>query len=159
MTEVQRLIGCPGVDINYALSDGRTGLWRAAYEGHLEVVKLLLSVPEIDVNQAKTTTGATPLFMASQKGHDKVVKALLADHRVDPNIRRKGGTKNNAVNVAAFYGHLEVVKLLLRCPKVNLGVENKYGVTELDSAKEQGHWDIVNAIQSRQSLLQEGHTC
>ena len=223
--EVQGLIGCPGVDINYANSLGETGLWYASFKGHLQVVKLLLSTPGIDVNQARrtdigatplfmashfghvevvkellahqqinvnqglTTTGATPLFIASQNGHVEVVKELLAhpqinvnqatadgstpllagshlevvkellaDQRVDPNKIRTDD-KDNAIIIAADFGELEVVKLLLQCPKVVLGVKNKYGKTELDYAREGGHPDMVNAIQSRKTLLQLGHTC
>ena len=259
VTEVQGLIGCLGVDINYADSLGGTGLWYALFKDHLQVVKLLLSTPGIDVNKAMTTDGATPLyvasayghveavkellanqqininqgltdiganplFVASQEGHVEVVKELLAhpqinvnqartdvgatplivasqnghvevvkellahpqinvnqatadgstpllagshlevvkellaDQRVDPNKIRTDD-KDNAIIIAADFGELEVVKLLLQCPKVVLGVKNKYGKTELDYAREGGHPDMVNAIQSRKTLLQLGHTC
>ena len=192
--EVQGLIGCPGIDINYATShDGSTGLYQASYFGHLEVVKLLLSTPGIQPNKAQPDWGLFPLYIASQFGHDEVVKALLShpkinpnqaklgrldregttpfivaaerrhanvvkvllkDGRVDPNKRRTGGWKNNAISEAAKRGNLEVVKLLLRCPKVALGVEDKFGKTELDYARENGHWDVVEAIESRSSYLQ-----
>jgi len=274
VTEAQGLIGCPGIDINYADSNGETALWKAAFAGHLEVVQLLLNTPGINVskagglvpdnvrgefrgfrvteatplfaastnghadvvrellshpqtdpNQARTSDGATPLFIASQhgneevvrellchpqtkpnqvgttdgytplyiasgKGHDAVVrellchpqtkpnqdtwddwtsplfiaslngyaavvKELLADRRVDTNNH----WNNNAIMVAAGAGKLEVVKLLLRCPKVKLGVKNKDGKTELDLAKEKGHQDVVEALESRSSYLQQESTC
>ena len=98
------------------------------------------------------------LFIASQLGNEDVVKQLLAHPKIEVNKRRTY-VKDNAINIAAYRGHLEVVKLLLRCPKVILGVKDKNDKTELDHAKEKGYHDIVDAIQSRPTLLQQGHTC
>jgi len=84
------------------------------------------------------------------------------DKGVNPNVPADWHVADltiNAIGAAAFEGRLEVVKLLLRCPKVKLGVKDKDGKTELDHAKEKGHKDIVNAIQSRQTLLEQGNTC
>ena len=57
--------------------------------------------------------------------------------------------------------HLEVVKLLLKCPKLDITVRNKYGDDALESARKNGKLDaeIERAFQSRQTLLQQGHTC
>ena len=96
-----------------------------------------------DPNQAITSDGMTPLFIASQNGNVDVVRELLADRRVDLNIRRTDW-KDNAINTAAYHGKLEVIKLLLRCPKVKLGVKDKSGKTELDYAKEKDYQDTVN---------------
>merc|ERR1711879_1114444 len=111
-------------------------------------------------------------------GNLEVVRVLMKDSRMDPNIKLcarddtlvyvKGhvrgqfkhiGWKEDAIKQASYKGLLEVVKLLLRCPKVHLGVADEDGKTELDYARGEGHWDILNAIQSRQSLLQQGRTC
>ena len=119
----------------------------------------LLADKRVDPNQATTSDGATPFMMAAKYGYADVVKVLLGDGRVDPNKLRTGGWKNNAISEAAGRGHLEVVKLLLRCPKVTLGVENINGKTELYYANENGHTDVVEAIESRSSYLQQESTC
>jgi len=194
---VRELLSHPQTDPNHALTGpegldlgpeglelgpdvvliGATPLWIASgggpYGAHAGVVRELLSHSQTDPNQARTTDGATPLFIASWEGHVDVVRELLKDPRVNVNkaSNDKGVNPNvpadwhvadltiNAIGAAAFEGRLEVVKLLLRCPKVKLGVKDKDGKTELDHAKEKGHKDIVNAIQSRQTLLEQGNTC
>ena len=75
VTQVQKLID-GGVDINslarWSNKDRNrqvTGLWAAARNGHVKVVKILLSHPGINVNFASTKYGDTPLSVASQEGH------------------------------------------------------------------------------------------
>ena len=46
------LLDNPGVDFNAALDDGMTALHFAAFQGHLEVVVLLLKHPEVHVDAA-----------------------------------------------------------------------------------------------------------
>ena len=72
----------------------------------------------------------------------------------------------NALTVAAVRGNLEVVKLLLRCPKVVLGTKDLLGKSELDYAKQEIPGvpielssQVAEAIESRQTLLERGHTC
>ena len=95
----------------------------------------------------------------------EVVKLLLADPRVDPNKLATSNGNPNAITVAAMVGNLEVVRLLLRCPKVLLGVKDLSGKSELDYAKQKStrvpelRLQIAEAIESRQTLLEQGHTC
>ena len=117
VTEVQGLIGCAGVDINHATSGGWTGLWRASFKGHLQIVKLLLSTPGIYINKARTTDGSTPLHAASYYGHADVVKELLAHPQIDVNKAMTTGA--TPVFMASQDGHADVVKLLLADPRVD----------------------------------------
>ncbi|KAF5829326.1 ankyrin repeat-containing domain protein, partial [Dunaliella salina] len=55
--------------------DGRTPLWTASFNGHREVVHLLLNKGAV-VDKANNA-GATPLFVASQQGHMDVSRLLL----------------------------------------------------------------------------------
>jgi len=152
---VKELLSHPKIDPNKAKKrDGAfTPLMIASHYGHADVVKELLSHPKIDPNKAGEGPGAggTPLMIASQNGHADVVKELLADPRVDPNIRSTDGI-NSAIMLATMEWRTEVVKLLLRCPRVIL-------TSELDFAKRNLQEDIADAIQYRQALLQQGHTC
>ena len=167
---VKELLAHPQIKVNKArTTDGSTPLFTASEWGKIEVVKKLLAHRQIDVNQATTDTGssnkykngATPIFIATMEGHLQVVKELLADQRVNPNKVRTGINlwKTTPLGIAAWVENLEAVKLLLRCPKVILGIEDKDGKTALDYARENGYSDIVKAIESRQTLLQLGHTC
>ena len=90
---------------------------------------------------------------------------------------------NPPIGIAALCGRLEAVKLLLRCPNVDISFRNKFGSTLVEVAEGDIHEndkkaaaangfpfgsdyeirqrkrEIVNAIRSRSALLRQGHTC
>ena len=88
--EKVRLMLAAGINPNSADGDGRTPLYRAAWNGYAEVVKLLLAAPGIDVNKANRS-GWTPLYQAAWDGHAEVVKLLLAAPGVDVNKANRSG--------------------------------------------------------------------
>ena len=69
------LLQIDGIDINRRYS-GFTPLSIACQQGHSEVVQVLVTMKEIQINQAGKNR-ATPLYMACQEGHLKVVQVLL----------------------------------------------------------------------------------
>jgi hypothetical protein len=106
---VQLLITTRAWNINSTDNVGRIPLYVAAWNGHVEVVKVLLGHDGIAVNQA-ADDGATPLYAAAEKGHVEVVKALLGHDGIAVNqAMDDGGTP---LAVAAQEGHVEVVRLL-----------------------------------------------
>lgn len=68
----------PYFKINQVNWDGGTPLYAACQNGHLDVVKALLSRYGIDVNKANMW-GFTPLYVACLEGHSKVVKESLVN--------------------------------------------------------------------------------
>jgi len=66
-------------------SRGWTALHDATCNGHLEIMRFLMSSPGINVN-AQTEAGSTPLFLACSSGHLASLKLLLSDPRVDVNL-------------------------------------------------------------------------
>ena len=151
-----------------------TPLWEASRMGQVDVVKALLADQRVNVNQPDFR-GATPLFILSavppymNKRYDQsleLFKLLLADPRLDPNKLATASGNLSAITMATRKGNLEFVRLLLRCPKVLLGVKDKWGKSELDYAKEKSQrvpeelrLQILEAMESRQTLLEQGHTC
>ena len=155
------LLACPDIDINGY--DGTKGpaLVAASIQGHVEVVKELLKDVNIDPNKV-SKGGGTPLGVATWMGNLEVIEELLWDARVDPN------SKNNAGSTALIQAvksmqieaiKLETIKLLLRCPRTDTTLTNNQGKTALDLATGLGEAALVHAIQSRPTLLAEGHTC
>jgi len=66
-------------------------LWKACFEGHVEIVKLLSSDQRVDINQVNKN-GQTPFSTACEKGHIEIVKYLLACGReIDINKKDKYG--------------------------------------------------------------------
>ena len=81
---------------------------QAAENGHLEVVKYLVS-EGADIYAWEDEA----LRWAASNGHLEVVKLLLADPRVDPSAKN-----NYAVCYASLNDHSEIVKLLKSDPRV-----------------------------------------
>ena len=100
------------VNINTADRDGKTPLCVAAWNGHLNVVKLLLKNIRTDVNKSDMV-GRTPLHLASHRGHGEIVEALLKDNRIRVNMADREGF--TPLIEAAFSGMVEVVRHLLCC--------------------------------------------
>jgi len=75
----------------------------ASFNGHVEVVKLLLQQPRAD----PTADNNYAIREASENGYIEVVKLLLEQPGVDPTAE-----DNEAIRKASENGYLEVVKLL-----------------------------------------------
>ncbi|KAI2494587.1 serine/threonine kinase [Fragilaria crotonensis] len=124
--------------------DGRSALYVASQEGHLEVVRLLLQKKKVDVNLQRDS-GATALYVAIQNGHVEVVRALLQNNKVDMNLQSTGGF--TALYVASEKGYLEIVRLLLQNKKVDVNLQcYNDGVTALHIASCHGHVEVVRTL-------------
>jgi ankyrin repeat protein len=77
-----RLLLMAGVPIATNIQDSIID--EAAKNGQLEVVKLLMANPKIDLSGLNHTN--YPLRLAAEKGHHAVMRQLLTDPRVDPNV-------------------------------------------------------------------------
>ena len=99
-----------GADVNYSKegNEGRTALYKAALNGHLDVVQALVAA-KADVNKGKTTGGATPLFVAAQEGHLDVVQALVAAE-ADVNKAKTDGWA--PLRVANHFNHTSIAACL-----------------------------------------------
>ena len=165
--ESVRYLLAHGADLSFESHySGHNALSLACLHGHESVVKLLLE-QGVDPNLPR---GQLPLVMACRSGHVKIVELLLdseadinktpmfeiddSDARaVDsdwmPNTRYRYGP--NALMTACFYGHIDLVRLLLQ-RGANAGAilefnEDEYqGMTPLTFASKAGHWDIVKLL-------------
>ena len=133
---------------------GATPLMYASAHGHCGVVSLLLDAGsyinahntitvEIRLNRPTVFTTAislNPVMLAIRKGHHTVL-ALLLD-RDDVLLQHD----QNAFVWAVYWGEIEMVKLMLRHPRVDLDFPNYEGQTELLKAASMGWLDIVNIL-------------
>ena len=81
LEEVKLLIS-RGVNVNEKDNSGWTPLHFASRNGHLEVMKLLISEAKsvgIDIVNEKNNSGCTPLQSASANGHLGVMKLLISE--------------------------------------------------------------------------------
>jgi len=107
---VATLIEVECYDINEEGFWGCTPLSWAAYNGHEEVVKILLRRREVNPDKADDD-GQTPLFFAAQNGHEGVVKTLLGQEEVNPDKPDRWG--QTPLSIAAQNGYEGLLKILL----------------------------------------------
>lgn len=97
------------VDVNQSDNEGRTPLHVASWQGHLDMVKLLIE-HGADVN-AMDLDYRTPLHSCAWQGNDKVMEVLLFYGASPDHACKQGAT---ALGISAQEGHENCVSILLR---------------------------------------------
>ena len=131
--------GVPG------LFEGSSAIYAAAASGKCEALDFLLkSGANPDPKGVKF--GYTPLSHAAQAGANACVKSLLAKKvRVDVRTEAGGDT---ALIMAAYYGHMEIVQLLID-HGASLKLQNKDGDTPYRAAMVMGNRRVAQYLQSK----------
>jgi len=143
------LIQARSSDINEEGYLGCTPLSWAAYNGHEEVVKMLLARGEVVPDKANKL-GRTPLLDAARNGHEEVVKLFLGREEVNPNTLDEGG--ETSLFNAVVSGHEGVVKILLGREEVNPNKAGRFGKTPLTHAAWKGYEEIVKILLGREGV-------
>jgi len=146
---VVALIEVGGYDINGEGYRGCTPLSWAAYNGHEEVVKILLGRGEV-IPDKGNKLGQTPLLEAARNGHQEVVKILLGCEEVSPDKPDESG--RTPLFYAAEKGHEGVTKILLGREEVNPNKANIYCDTPLTEAAWNGHEGVVKLLLGREDI-------
>ena len=82
----------------------------AADHGWLDVVELLISQYNCDVNRPSDRTHITPVYIACCRGHLEIVKYLCNDAKCDPTIEDIDG--KTALDKAHDFKHDGIVRVL-----------------------------------------------
>jgi len=157
--------------------DGYTGLWWAAYRGHVDMAEALIAAKadptdtsqlhhaalkgHMDVVEtligakanpdASFTSGTTGLHCAAQNGHVDVVETLIRVKANPDACKRDGST---GLYHAAQNGHVNVVETLIRA-KANLNASITDGCTGLFIAVRCGHVDIVEVLLNAKAAIDQ----
>ncbi len=102
----------------------------------------------------KTASGGyTPLCWAVVCGHEKLVRSLVAlgDRSVEPN--RVFGDGNTLPTLAAYGGHLDLVKYLVDELKISPETRDRFNAPPIIWAIQGGHSDIVRYLVSKGESL------
>lgn len=101
--------GGGGADVNGVDGYGWAVLHRAAANGHIECVKILLDA-KADVDK-EDSSGASPLHYASCFGYADCVKVLIT-HKANINARNKD--RQSSLHWAAKYGNIACIEELIQ---------------------------------------------
>ena len=108
----------------------------AVYHGATESVRILLE---------RTPEDALTLPEAAATGHARRLKTILGQSQARVSTPNSEGF--TPLGLAAFFGHLEAVKVLLESgAEVNLRAPSRFANTALDAAVAGDHADVVRAL-------------
>ena len=112
---------------NQDLSELGKELWDSASKGKSGNAKMLLAAGASPNHVVRTglISTSTPLIVSSCKGHSEVVSLLLEHQDCNVNIKVSGGW--TALMWAAWYGHTDIVKMLLAVPGIKVDTLNQAG--------------------------------
>jgi uncharacterized protein len=128
--------------VNTFSEDGFTPLGLAAFFGHLEIVRYLLSI-NADVNiRANNNFRVMPLHSAVASKNYEIVKLLL-EYGADPNAKQQQDI--TPIHQAADNGDLEMIKLLLK-HHADKNVRTKSSITPVDFARKKGYDKVVDFL-------------
>ncbi len=123
--------------------DGYTPLHYAAYFGHLEAARYLVSIGADVGAVSLDPLRNTPLHAAASSGHRELVEALLAAG-ADLHARQTGDW--TPLHAAADRGHANVVALLLE-RGADRTLASVSGKTPLTLAQEKGHASVIELLE------------
>lgn len=130
-----------GADVHALAALGTSALSVAAAQGSTEVVEEL-AAHGADV-RASNAKGKAPLAVASINGHAAAADSLL---RLGANVNARDHEGVTALMEASFGGHVDVVRVLLAAPGVDVNVNCLAGESALSVAREALEDDVVDML-------------
>lgn len=117
----------------------------AAYEGETEFVRMLLRIPNMNVN-IRNGARMTPLHCAARMGHIDVARALLEAANIDANL--KDGDGYTPLHTALRNRNEELALMLIATPSVDVcdADSDEEHMTPLHHAAERGQNTVVKAL-------------
>jgi cytohesin len=122
---------------------GYTPLHYAAYFGHLEAARYLVSIGADVAAISMDPLRNQPLHAAASGGHHEIVRLLL-DQGADPRAEQSG--QWTALHGAAEKGHAAVVAVLLERGAAR-GATSYSGATPLSLARDRNHPAVIELLE------------
>ena len=133
-----------GVNVN-ELDNGDAPLVMAAYEGHNEIVKLLLEAGA-DVTAVDPGMKATALHAAAYAGRTEAARLLIA-HHID--IDKQGPYNGyTALHDALWQNHIETAQVIIEAG-ANLNLKSNQGQTPLEFARSKKLKELVALMEQK----------
>jgi ankyrin repeat protein len=145
---IEHLIRTTGFPLHSALEDGKTVMHVALFKRNARLVAQLLDLATRTgdgqiVNAPDQDQKTTPVMVAAIANMAPAID-LLVVAGADVNLKNKKGM--SALHLAAHFGHLEVVKALLRC-RADPDAREKRGLTPMMCAASNGYVDIMKLLR------------
>jgi len=153
---VKLLLSISSIDPNAAGEYGDTPLVVACEKkSNLNIIKLLLAHPNIDVNKRVIYGGVyTPLYTACDQGNLAIVRLLMSQPGIDVNMNcgEDDGDVDVALHAACSQGFSKIVTALLAHPSIDVNVQDTYGRTPFYMACNDNHTKVVELLLARDDV-------
>lgn len=134
------------------------------FDSERATLKRLLEVTQTNLaNEARWKKGLADLLaggdisqayiQAAARGIPDAVAAILADSRISESVNAQDFEGDTALANACSYGHLEVVKVLLADPRVDVSIRNNRGWQAIHWAACNGHADVLRALTCHRDVI------
>ena len=110
-----------------------------------EIVALLLSHPNIDVNQHQGQL-KTALYVAAAKGYKTVMEQLLLFNTLQSIEVNINGSKHSPLFIAIYNKHEELALLLMERFPESINISTEKGYTPLHLAAQRGDLEIITKL-------------
>jgi ankyrin repeat protein len=148
-TEVgETLLSQPDIDVNARDSSGYPALLYALYARNTGFVERLIELPQTDLNLL-ALNGASPIYYAITKDLPGCVHALCrrADFDIRLGRRSEKGRAWTPLELAAYSRRVEIIQILLECPRMKLK-KKEYGLKDaIQIAKKKGFSDCLQLLK------------
>lgn len=134
-----------GADANHACLRSSTALHRAVVYDHVDVVRHLLNVPDIDVNCIDSSNrDRTPLMLAVFSLESGILSMILQHPALDVDMHT-GQYKSTALNLAASNGYAQAVRQIVSHPEIDVNKRDSVS-PPLTKAAGAGFMSVVETL-------------
>lgn len=127
---LEKILKFDSIDVNTVDKKGLTPLMHAIQKSCLEIIKLLLSHPQIDINKHSGQYNKNALAIAIDTGYDEIIMLLLDNKNINLNCKRKinchyelsCGVQNMFLYLCRDYWNapMDIIKKILDDPSLDL---------------------------------------
>jgi len=157
---VRDIVTSKEVDINDTDDCGYTPLMSAVECNHTEVVRFLLTQPELQIDKRDRFNGCPALhFACVNNNRIAIIRLLRQDKRCTPSVVniKHDWFGDTALMVAVFLGNLEIVKELEKVEGIDFDTKNKDGRTLIEVARRmKSRTAVLEYLRGRKKNTLEG---
>ncbi|RIA83449.1 Glycosyltransferase Family 2 protein [Glomus cerebriforme] len=130
---------------NLRNKDGKTPLMVAACENCPDVVKYLVTLPNVNID-LQDIEGESALYQAASMGQVEVVDILIY---ANANVESYNNENITPLIIAAYHGHADVCRVLIDHGHANINFQDKSHKTALSLTCYEGHIEVAKILLVR----------
>jgi len=134
-----------GANLNLLCDRSSSALHRAIASDRVDVARVLLDHPDIDINVLDTSRNdQTPLMLAASLRRSTMIPILLHRPGLDVNLQ-SGSYSSTALTLAASSGDAHIVRQILAHPDIEVNKKNRWNTALTEGARD-GSRSVVEAL-------------